>query len=106
MGILLSAGDTTLNIQIAEYVPLIIICAVLAVIFVLFKLFGVTVKILWKLLINGLIGAGMLILFDIVFFQYLKMSFFRIPINWITASVAGFLGIPGVLLLLILQFII
>ncbi|MCR5808783.1 MAG: pro-sigmaK processing inhibitor BofA family protein [Clostridiales bacterium] len=83
-----------------------IICGVLALLFLVFKLFGVTAKILWKLLINGIIGAGMLCLFDIVFVTYLKMSFFYIPINWLTALVAGILGIPGVLLMLILKFIL
>ena len=106
MGIILSAGNTTLQIQIEEYIPLIVVCAALAVIFICFKLFGVTNKVLWRLLINGIIGAGMLILFDIVFVTYLKMQFFYIPINWLTASVAGVLGVPGVLVLLLLQFII
>lgn len=99
-------ASSALNIQIGQYVPLLIICAVLAGLFLVFKLLGVTVKILWKLLINGIIGAAMLCLFDIVFVTYLKMNFFYIPINWTTALVAGFLGIPGVLLLLILQFIL
>lgn len=106
MGIILSAGNTTLQIQIEEYIPLIVICAALAAIFICFKLFGVSVKILWKLLINGLIGAGMLCLFDIVFVTYLKMEFFRIPINWLNSIIAGVLGVPGVLLLLVLKFIL
>ena len=78
----------------------------LLLMFILFKLFGVASKLLWKILINGIIGAAMLCLFDIVFVTYLKMSFFKIPITWVTSLVAGFLGIPGVLLLLILQFIL
>ncbi len=106
MGIILSAGSETLNLQLSEYVPLITVCAVLAAVFICFKLFGVSVKILWKLLINGLIGAGMLCLFDIVFVTYLKMDFFRIPITWLNSVIAGVLGIPGVILLLILKFIL
>ncbi|MBO4847737.1 MAG: pro-sigmaK processing inhibitor BofA family protein [Clostridia bacterium] len=101
-----SAVSETLNIQISEYIPLIVVCAVLALTFLFFKLLGVTSKILWKILINGIIGAGMLCLFDIVFVTYLKMTFFKIPITWATSLVAGFLGIPGVLLLLLLQFIL
>ncbi|MBR3381883.1 MAG: pro-sigmaK processing inhibitor BofA family protein [Clostridia bacterium] len=106
MPILLSAADKTLHIQIGDYVPLIAVCAVLAIIFVCFKLFGVSVRFLWRLLINGIIGAGMLILFDIVFVTYLRMPFFYIPITWLNSAVAGVLGVPGVILLLILQFIL
>ena len=102
--LLLSSG--TLNIQLGEYTPLIVICVALALLFLLFKLLGVTAKILWKLLINGIIGMGMLCLFDIIFVTYLHMDFFYIPINWVNALVAGILGVPGVLLLLILQFIV
>ena len=65
-----------------------------------------SVKFLWKLLINGIIGAGMLILFDIVFVTYLHMDFFFIPITWVNCAVAGVLGVPGVILLLLLQFIL
>ena len=102
--ILLSSG--TLNIQVREYVPLIIMCALLAVLFLVFRLTGVKSKLLWNLLINGMIGAGMLCLFDIVFYTYLHMDFFHIKINWLSSIVAGILGVPGVLLMLILKFLI
>ncbi len=100
------SASGTLNIQLGEYMPLITVCAVLAALFVLFKLLGVTAKILWKLLINGIIGMGMLCLFDIIFVTYLHMDFFYIPINWINSVIAGVLGIPGVLLLLLLRVIL
>lgn len=103
---LLTASSGTLHIQLGQYVPLMVICGVLAVLFLIFKLIGVTSKILWRLLINGIIGAAMLCLFDIVFVTYLGMDFFYIPITWISSVVAGVFGIPGVILLLALQFII
>lgn len=102
--IILSAEQLSFNI--GEYMPLIVVCAVLALALVVFKLFGVTSRILWKLLVNSLIGAGMLCLFDIIFVAYLQMHFFYIPITWVNCLVAGLLGIPGVLLLLILQVIL
>ena len=101
---LLASG--ALSIQWGEYTPLLAVIGVLAALFVVFKLLGVTAKILWKLLINGIIGMGMLCLFDIIFVSYLHMDFFYIPINWINALIAGVLGIPGVLLLLILRVIL
>ena len=103
---LLTANPGTLNIQLGQYVPLLIVCGALAVLFLVFKLIGVTSKILRKLLINGIIGAAMLCLFDIVFVTYLRMDFFYIPITWLSSLVAGVFGIPGVILLLALQFII
>ena len=95
-----------LNFSVSEYMPLIIICVAIALLFLAFKLFGVTANWLWKLLVNSIIGVGMLCLFDIVFVSYLSMDFFFIPITWVNAIVAGIFGVPGVLLLLILKFMI
>ncbi len=104
MRCLILAGNS-LALDVKYYVPLIIICAVLAGLLLLFKLLNVTSKVLWKTLINGMIGAGMLCLFDIVFMGYMHMNFFFIPVNWVSSLIAGLLGIPGVLLLLIREVI-
>ena len=96
-------ASPSLNIQLGDYVPLMIVCGVLAVLFVVFKLTGVRSKVLWTLLINGMIGAAMLSLFSIVFYSYLNMKFFKVPIDWIPSLISGVLGVPGVLLLLILK---
>ncbi len=98
-----SAG---LSLDFGEYTPLIVVCAALAGLFVLFKLVGVTGKIIWKLLINAIIGAAMLCLFDIVFVKYLHMDFFYIPLNWLNVLIVGVLGIPGILVLLVLRFLL
>ena len=98
-------SSTSLNIQLGDYVPLIVACGVLALLFVIFKLAGVRSKVAWTLLINGMIGAGMLSLFNIVFYTYLGMRFFKIPISWASSAISGVLGVPGVLLLLILQIL-
>ncbi len=92
--------------SLALYTPLLAILAVLLILFVIFKVFKVSVKILWKLLINGLVGAGLLFLFNLVLADLLSLEFFRIGISWLSALVAGILGIPGVLLMLILKFIL
>ena len=52
-----------------------------------------------KLLINGIIGIVLLYVANFIG-EYLN---FYITINPITALIAGFLGIPGVILLLIFQ---
>lgn len=106
MNIVSLSASSTLNIQIGDFIPLLIVCAVLAVLFLLFKLLGVTKKILWRILINGIIGAAMLCLFDIVFYTYMGMDFFYIEITPISSIIAGVLGVPGVILLLILKFVV
>ena len=60
------------------------------------------VKFLLRLLYNGIIGGIMLWILNLVggFFNV------QVAINPVTALIAGFLGIPGVLLILILQYIL
>ena len=52
-----------------------------------------------KILINGVIGIVLLYLANLLgaYFN------FSIGINWITALIAGFLGVPGVIFLVIFQ---
>ena len=59
-------------------------------------------KVLWKLVVNALLGAVILFLFNFVggFFSL------SIPINALNALITGVLGVPGVILLLVLQWIL
>ena len=60
------------------------------------------VKFILRLLYNGIIGGLMLWALN------LAGSFFglRVAINPVTALIAGFLGIPGVLLIVVLNYIL
>lgn len=60
------------------------------------------IKFILKLLYNGIIGGIMLWGLNLVggFFSI------QVAINPVTALIAGFLGIPGVLLILVLQYIL
>lgn len=63
------------------------------------KMFLMPVRIIWKLIYNGIIGGIMLWIVNFV-----GASFgFSIGINFISALVAGFLGIPGVILLVLFK---
>lgn len=63
------------------------------------KMFLMPVRIIWKLIYNGIIGGIMLWIVNFV-----GASFgFSIGINFISALVAGFLGIPGVILLILFK---
>ncbi|HCS73562.1 MAG TPA: SigmaK-factor processing regulatory BofA [Clostridiales bacterium] len=62
----------------------------------------VPLKILFRFLLNGIIGGVVLWLLNLVG-GYIGLS---IAVNPITALTVGFLGIPGLILILMLQFIL
>lgn len=62
----------------------------------------IPIKIIIRFIINGVIGGVMLIIANFIG----NFIGFNIGINPITALIAGFLGIPGVILLIILQFVL
>ena len=72
---------------IAFFVGLLILCIVT-------KLLSLPIAILWKLIYNSIIGAVCLWIVNAV----LGMG---IPINLLTAFLAGTLGVPGVLLMIV-----
>ena len=62
----------------------------------------IPMKWFWKIGINSLCGFACLWLLNLI--SGFTGIFF--PINFITASIAGFLGIPGIVFLIIAQLII
>jgi inhibitor of the pro-sigma K processing machinery len=88
-------GIGTFNIVIAA----LVLCVV---IFILAQIIFKPIKLLWKLIINSVIGIVLLMLVN-----YGAAHFgFALPINVITVLVAGFLGIPGILLLVCFQLLL
>ncbi len=77
-----------------------IIC--LLVIFVIGKIFIVPIKLIFKILINSILGAILLYVINI----FGTICGFHIGINFITALIVGFLGIPGAILLLLFSLFI
>jgi inhibitor of the pro-sigma K processing machinery len=67
--------------------------------FILVRLLAWPIKILWKLIINAVLGAVILLIVNIVggYFG------FSIGINPWTALIAGFFGIPGVIFLVVFK---
>lgn len=74
----------------------------LILIYVVGMLLVVPIKILTKLLLNGIMGGIVLFLFNFVG----SIFGLTIAINPLNAIIAGFLGVPGVILLLVLNFIL
>ena len=81
---------------------IIAFAAGLLILWLICKLLSFPLKVLWKLIINAILGAVILLLFNLVG-GFLNLS---IPINALNALITGVLGIPGVILLLILQWIL
>ena len=65
------------------------------------KLLLSQVKLIWKLAVNSISGFICLWLLNLAS----GLTGIVFEINFITALVVGFLGIPGILLLLVFQFL-
>jgi len=72
------------------------------VLFLIAKLLLIPVKIVWRLFLNALVGGIALVIINFIggFFGL------HIDINIITALLTGILGAPGVVMILILQYIL
>lgn len=66
------------------------------------QLFHVPMKIMVRILINALLGCGALVLLNLAGGRF----GIQIALNPLTALVAGFLGIPGIVLLLCMPFLL
>ncbi|WP_238988889.1 pro-sigmaK processing inhibitor BofA family protein [Calorimonas adulescens] len=60
------------------------------------------IKIVWRLLYNGIIGGIILVILNFVGGHF----GLHIPLNPFSALIAGFLGVPGIILLLLLQYLL
>ncbi len=74
----------------------------IAILFIILKILALPMKIIIKLLINAVVGGAIIILVNLIGANF----GFAINLNWISALVVGILGVPGVLIAAILQFII
>lgn len=77
-----------------EFIPYLIAVVVL---YVVLKLFSLPMKIIMRFIINAIIGG-------VVIFA-LSLFGIGITITWLSAVIVGFLGIPGVIIVLIMQFL-
>lgn len=81
-----------------ENILALIIPVLIAVL--VFKLLFSQVKLIWKILVNSLSGFVCLWLLNLAS----GITGIVFEINFITTLIVGFLGIPGIILLLIGQF--
>ena len=67
------------------------------VLFIILKILTLPMKLIIKFVINAIIGG--------VIIYGLSLFGVGIVINWITALIVGILGVPGVAIALLLQFV-
>ncbi len=72
------------------------------ILFVVLKLLALPMKLIIKLVINGIVGGILIFVVNLIGANF----GFMIDLNWITALIVGILGVPGVVIVAILQFII
>ena len=71
------------------------------ILYLVVKFFRWPFKILWKLILNGILGFVLLMLVN-----FIGNSFgISVGINVITSLIAGFFGVPGVIFLIIFSLL-
>ena len=72
------------------------ILGVILILWLVLKLFKVSFKVIWKLLINALIGGVVLYLLNLI-------PGISMPINWLTTILTGIFGVPAVIVIFIVS---
>ena len=75
---------------------ILIILGVILILWLVLKLFKVSFKVIWKLLINALIGGVVLYLLNLI-------PGSSMPINWLTTILTGIFGVPAVIVIFIVS---
>lgn len=84
-----------------ELTNILIVMGCALAIFIVGKIFLFPIKKILKLVLNTIIGGAIIYIINLI-----GASFgFHIGLNVLTSFVVGILGIPGAILLIILQFI-
>lgn len=72
------------------------------ILFIVLKLLALPMKLIIKLVINGIVGGILIFVVNLIGANF----GFMIDLNWITALIVGILGVPGVVIVAILQFVL
>lgn len=71
------------------------------VLFIVLKLLTLPMKLIVKLLINSIVGGITIFVINLIGANFN----FAIDLNWFSAIIVGVLGLPGAIIVAILQFI-
>ena len=93
-------------LQSFDWTAVLTYVAAIIVVWVVFKIFSWPIKTFVKLLVNALIGAALLFLVNYLGHMIPALNGFSLPITWWTALIVGILGVPGIILLVVLTFML
>jgi inhibitor of the pro-sigma K processing machinery len=85
-----------------DYAAIIAYAIGLLLLYIVGRILIIPLRIVLRLLYNGIIGGIVLLLINFIG-GYVGLN---IAINAVTALTVGFLGVPGVIMLLILRYIV
>lgn len=71
------------------------------ILYIVLKVISVPVKIIIKLMVNALIGGVVLFLINLVG----ASLGFTLTITWVTSLIVGIFGVPGVILVVLMQIL-
>ena len=77
------------------FIPYIIAILVL---FVVLKILSLPMRIIIKFIINAIVGGIVIIT--------INLFGVGLELTWLTAAIVGFLGVPGVIIVAIMQFLL
>ncbi|MGI5936849.1 MAG: pro-sigmaK processing inhibitor BofA family protein [Oscillospiraceae bacterium] len=83
-------------------ITILLISAALGLLALLFKILKTPIKLALKLLVNAIVGFLSLFVVNL-FGSFIGIS---LGVNWLNAIVVGFLGLPGVILLLLIKYLL
>jgi inhibitor of the pro-sigma K processing machinery len=86
--------------QLIKYI--IIIFAIYGIGYMLYRFFKLPIKLLLFFILNSAIGCAFMLLINLIF----NNSDFFIPLNFYTIGIAGVLGVPGIILLILLKLLL
>ena len=69
----------------------------IVLLFAILKIIGLSMKIIVKFIFNALIGG--------IVISVINLFGANITITWLSAAIVGFLGVPGVIIVLIMHFL-
>ncbi len=92
----------TLQVQAIDFNVLIAFVFAALLLYIIARLLLVPIRLIVKLIGNVFIGGVLLVLFNLVG----SLFGLNVGINVITALVVGFLGVPGLVMLILIQGIL
>jgi inhibitor of the pro-sigma K processing machinery len=83
-------------------ITIVLIAAALGLLTLLYKILKTPIKLALKLLVNAIVGFLSLFVVNLLG----SLIGISLGINWLNAIIVGFLGLPGVILLLLIKYLL